>query len=529
MLNKQIDIQDVQGWIARLLVLMIFFAQPLYFNSARYSGLTYHKFVFFVVYMCIILVFILIVWLYRLTRKPRLIPRGRFSVTDWAILGFAAVMLISALLSPYKSFEVVWWNVWLGMESRYDGAITQLLYVAVYFIVSRWYRLREKDFILFAASAILVALIGIFQFYGMDFFGLWETHPYKRGYSADNYFGIWVRTTIGNVNFVSTYVCVAVLLCGFLFVRRDYKWRYVWLAGGAFSFWMMIIAGSYSGMVGTLAAMVLALPFIIQNKKYLGRFLILASSLTAIFTVQRLLYNTLILGAGTASGLIILAALMCALLAAGIALNKAGKTHESDGSVKWKMGVILIGVCLVFGLAGVEILGRSENAGPVYQAREILRGNAQDDFGSHRIHIWRNVLRAFPQHLLLGGGPDSLIFVYPTDQQMVIGGLVDKAHNEYLQILICQGILGLLCYLIFIGGVFFKGIKKAVQYPIHMAVLAAFTGYCVQAFFNISLPIIGQLLWVFAGLLASRPPPLTASENATLSENTPLLENILTG
>jgi len=34
--------------------------------------------------------------------------------------------------------------------------------------------------------------------------------------------------------------------------------------------------------------------------------------------------------------------------------------------------------------------------------------------------------------------------------------------------------------------------------------LAAFIGYCAQAFFNISVPIVSQYLWLFAGMLANK-------------------------
>ena len=499
-LSKEIDIHAAQGWLARIMVFLILCVQPLYLNSRGYMLLAHHKFVFFATYMFIILFIVFLAWGHRRIRRvPRLISQYKFSVTDFAIMGFAAVTLLSALLTPYSSEAALW-----GMPTRRDGAVTQLLYVAVYFIVSRWYKMRESDFILFGASAILVAMIGILQFFGMDFLGLWDTLPYEMRISVENYYNISFRTTLGNINFVSTYACMAILLCGFLFVRLNSKWRCLCLAGSALSFWLLIIAGSYSGMVGTLAATVLAVPFITQSKKYLGRFLSLISSFAAMLFLHRLLYNTIILGAGTAAELIILAALMLLLAAAGLRLSKASDASRSDDPVKWKRGVILIAVCIMAGLAGILILGRSESAGPVYQVREILRGNIQDDFGTHRIYIWRNALRVLPKHPLIGSGPDTFVYVFPQDAQFVFGEYYDKAHNEYLQILICQGILGLLSYFVFIGALLKNAIATAFKNPITMAVLAAFTGYCIQAFFNISHPIVSQLLWVFAGVMASK-------------------------
>ena len=64
--------------------------------------------------------------------------------------------------------------------------------------------------------------------------------------------------------------------------------------------------------------------------------------------------------------------------------------------------------------------------------------------------------------------------------------------------------LGLICYMVFLVASSFNAVPKAFRNPMLMAVLAAFFGYCVQAFFNISLPIASQLLWVFAGMLANK-------------------------
>ena len=95
-------------------------------------------------------------------------------------------------------------------------------------------------------------------------------------------------------------------------------------------------------------------------------------------------------------------------------------------------------------------------------------------------------------------------FAFPEEAHMIAGETYDKAHNEYIQILICQGALGLACYLVFLAGALIKPIPKSFKNPLAMAVLAAFAGYCVQAFFNISLPIASQTLWVFAGMLVNK-------------------------
>jgi hypothetical protein len=614
--------------------------QPLYFNEHRYRGLTGHKYNFFVLCMSIILVAVVLILLAKIIGGNKLLSLKDISVADWAILGFAGVTLISALFSPYR--DIV--DVWNGLPERHDGVITQLFYVLIFLIIAHWYKPRERDFGFFCISAICIGLIGVLQFHGWDIFKLW---PNEEGseYFVENFYNIWFRSTLGNINMLATYVCVAVLLCGFLYVKTEAsRWRYVWLAGSASCFWLMMIGGSESGMVGVLVTVILAIPFIIGSLRYLGRFLILGASWLGVYTLQKLLYDVRILEAEFAVGVFF--AVTAVLLAGGLMLTlfKKKSADNLEKPVKWKLGTVLMVVVVVVGIVSVEIFGRHNNldgfyakdgasaevkreeslnwqysmfvtggAGvemrvemmleadthydfyapvmlkspqsaeltivlqtglndkrivntmtindeelawigvghvfseselasgfatvgfesndeniefyvgyfhipdifytgfyntpwrPVYQAREMLYGRTETEFGSHRIYIWQNALEAFPSdNPIIGSGPDTFWQAFPNRAEVLElhGVRYDKAHNEYLQILICQGILGLLCFLVFLGYLLVRAVPKAFKNPMLMAVLAGFMGYCVQAFFNISLPIASQMLWVMAGVMA---------------------------
>ena len=536
----QEEIGVFQCRVARLLVILLMCVHPLYFNAEKYFHLTRHKFVFFMICVGVVLLLVAIIWAARMTRTPRLLPQDKLHVVDVAILGFAAVTLISALLSPFRS-EI---NVWIGITEpggRYDGAITQLAYVAVFFVVSRWYRPRTNDFVVFGISASIVALIGILQFYNMDFLGLWPIDDER--FAADNLFNIFFRSTLGNTNIVSTYVCVAILLCGFLYIKIRPRpapeesqgdegaaagtgthklrlWKrlaqnssafrqYLWLAASALNFWLMDLADADSGRVGVLAVMLVAIPFIVETRRTLGKTLILGASWLAAYTAQNLLYDVMVLQARTILSLIPYAAAAVLLFAGGIFLVVWGKGREPgpNDPVKWKLGVIIIGVCLVAGIAGVEFLGRQDAAAGginfVYEAREMLHGRVRDEFGTNRVYIWRNALQALPKNPVIGSGPDTFGSAFPGPAHMRYGEYYSNAHNEYIQILICQGILGIVFYLCFHGGLILRSVGKAFRNPMLMAALAAFAGYCAQSLFNLSTPICSPMLWVLAGLLGS--------------------------
>jgi len=513
-----------QARTARMLFILMCCAMPIFLVNGYYE-LPTQKWEFFIFSMVLTLLSVALVWVYRLTRRTKLLPMGKPDISDWAIIGFAAVTILVTLASPFRNDM----SIWVGIPTnpgiavgRYDGAITQLFFVAIFFIISRWYKPREKDFMWFSITAIAISIIGILQFFGLDFLGLWPNYGAN---VRKHFFDIHLRTTLGNTNTVSVFVTVAVLFTGFLYIRKKSKWQPLWFAASAFSFWMWDVANADSGTIGIAVAMLLCIPFIIQSSKTLGRTLILVSAWVATFTIQTALFGTNLLNlrqindfaaAGglhlrPLSSLLPFLAVFAVLLAVGLLLNFKGKELDPDAPPKWKLGVILIVVCILVGIVGVEFLGRPDadghGSGVIFEAREIMHGNIQDNFGTYRIFIWRNALNAFPNNPIIGTGPDTFALAFPAEAQVAAGGdyqFFENAHNEYIQYLITHGIVGLLFYLAFVISIVVRSVKKAFNDPILMAVLAAFVGYLAQAFFNISHPIASQMFWVFAGILLSR-------------------------
>jgi len=487
-------IEKTQKRIASALFIMMTCAVPLYIDHLGYFHLTWRKYNFFTVCMFIIITAAAIVFYRRYKAEVSFKRQKKFIFPEYALLGFVFITLLSSVLSPVKTMS----EIFNGIVNRHDGLFTQMCYVLVFFIMAYWYKPNTRDFGIFGITAIIISLIGILQFYGMDIFRLWPQETRGWFVPVDNFYNVFARSTIGNINFMSTYLCIAILLCGFLYVKVESKWRPVWLGASGISFWFLLMT-SNSGQLGTLAGIVLAVPFIMQSKESIARFIILASTWVGAFAFQRFFYNFLILETEPIGRLILYVAITALLLSAGLFLLLFVKGNRQ---FSWKTGVVLLTVIIVAGFAGVEIIGRHMNEyNAIYEARELMHGRIHDDFGTNRVYIWRNALTVVPDNPLIGTGPDTFLAVFPEEAQMHYGALYDKAHNEYLQILVCQGILGLLCYLLFIGSVLFKSTKPAFSNPMLMALMAAFTGYIVQAFFNISLPLASQILWVMAGIM----------------------------
>ncbi len=148
--------------------------------------------------------------------------------------------------------------------------------------------------------------------------------------------------------------------------------------------------------------------------------------------------------------------------------------------------------------------------GTLFELHNVLHGNWDDSYGSSRIFIWRNALPLIPEHPLLGGGPDTLadrigvIFETVKEDGTIKQASIDAAHNEYLNIAVCQGIPALIVYLAAVLSTVVRFIRTRTKDPVASALLAGVVCYCVQAFFAISIFISAPYFWVVWAMLHCR-------------------------
>ena len=136
------------------------------------------------------------------------------------------------------------------------------------------------------------------------------------------------------------------------------------------------------------------------------------------------------------------------------------------------------------------------------EAGNIIKGDIDDDYGTGRIEVWRKTMDIVPNYLLHGVGIDN--FAHVIDGKSIVRGVrhpirYDKAHNEYLQILVTMGIFSLISYLCLHFFVIKEGIKGKEIY-----LLLPVIGYLVQAQFNISVIEVAPLFYIGMGLLVNR-------------------------
>lgn len=134
---------------------------------------------------------------------------------------------------------------------------------------------------------------------------------------------------------------------------------------------------------------------------------------------------------------------------------------------------------------------------------EIAKGHIDDTYGTKRIYIWRHTLWVVPKNLLHGVGIDNFYYAFGSKPLSMGRWFFDKAHNEYLQILICEGIFALIAYLLFYASITFRGIKNSYKKK-EIYLILPVIGYLVQAFFNISVIEVAPFFYVALGLLIDR-------------------------
>ena len=137
------------------------------------------------------------------------------------------------------------------------------------------------------------------------------------------------------------------------------------------------------------------------------------------------------------------------------------------------------------------------------QTIEMSKGHVEEKYGSNRIFIWKNTLKIVPLYLLHGVGIDNFYYAFGKRPLSNRSYYYDKAHNEYLQILICEGMYTLGCYLAFYWLLFIRGIKYSFNKKTVLFILPLI-GYLVQAFFNISVIEVAPFIYISLGLGMNR-------------------------
>lgn len=128
--------------------------------------------------------------------------------------------------------------------------------------------------------------------------------------------------------------------------------------------------------------------------------------------------------------------------------------------------------------------------------------------GTRRGYIWKYGLESIPDHWLTGVGLDNYRYVFFSSPNWTEGMPTQgKAHNEYLHIIVTQGIFAGVNYLALLVFAARTGIADVIRAKnegsrvLPWIFLGMFTAYAAQAFVNSSVINTAMYFWIVIGLL----------------------------
>lgn len=169
---------------------------------------------------------------------------------------------------------------------------------------------------------------------------------------------------------------------------------------------------------------------------------------------------------------------------------------------------LVLGAFLLVALVSVAWIGGSE----VTERISSVASNKQTEMGSDiRFAIYRDSLHMFAKRPVLGWGLGTFADVYPQFRSFYTNQLVNRAHNDYLELLTDTGILGFGIGVWFLIAVLRPAIRKArtwsgdVNGSVALASLLGISGILVHSFvdFNLQIPANAMLFYVLCAIAAA--------------------------
>lgn len=477
--------------ICLAIILMIY---PLIF-SKTYSGILEIKYISFSI-IAITMIYFYVMEKYAFGFYKNSTYKTHFSLVDISILAFICTMLISTILSDYKVEALT------GSCSNNMGLIYYAILVCVYFAVSRMY--INKNIVIYSLSVGFVATVifATIQFMGNDIFGLIS--------SINNDLSINYLSTLGNTNIYSSFLCLItpVFMAGAV-LCDDFRKRILLYLMSFVGYIGLFTANTDGGYVGFFTAFILVL-FISVNSKYrLTRFLYLCFMYclsTVVFCIIHKMNFESARPLSDITNFMIygkLTKVLLVLFAISIFIVIKLKSRITTGRQIRKITRIIIAT--FFSL--IVVLALLVNVNKVFSLGFLDSYlKFTNDWGTGRGYVWNWCFTIFKDgniiNKIFGFGPGTcgikLLSAFGDEMKYSLGYYFTTAHNEFLEILLNTGFLGLISYVTVIISTIAKNLKNRDYF--HIIFTVGIISYATQSMFIVLQPVVVPLLFVFLGL-----------------------------
>lgn len=473
---------------------------PLWFTSSGYTTIDVDKFSFFV---CVTVIYILALLIFPLQmiitgEKPQK-PSLNIGLPHILILIYFICCVISTVISEWGYATL--WGVGQG-----DGIIKIALYLLVFMLVSQFSAVKWWYIIPLSFTIIVNFLIACMQYAGYNPFVLYPTgYTYHDAYLQ--YSGAFMGT-LGNTNFLSAYLAMAVIILIGCFVISENKKSKFLLIPIFMGIFTMFLCEVSAGIVGLFCVLICCIPWLLSSWKKVSNFLLISAVILIAISICKSIgvvyeqgQTALFFRMGTSFILLVLGVIILVIAMLCPKNNLQFKHYK-----KVRLGLIIaLFACGILSVIALYLL--PFQTGTIGEIHEILNGNLDGSFGSSRIIVWQEVAKLIPEHLWFGGGPGTLslrtdyIFSrYIEDINFTATSQIDTAHNDYLNILVNTGLISLLTYISFLVSVVYEAIKHNKSNGIMILLLSALT-YLAQIFFSFTTCTVTTVFWVILGIL----------------------------
>ncbi|MFA5104019.1 MAG: tetratricopeptide repeat protein [Candidatus Margulisiibacteriota bacterium] len=458
---------------------------------------------------------------------------------DIPVLTYIVVVAASTLISI---------NVWIsfiGSYGRYEGFITILNYVVLFFVTANYIdTIRKKRRIMMLAliSSLVMGLYGIIQRIGAD--------PYQWGGVVTNE---RVIATIGQPNFLAAYLAMAFLMGIYLLftlnnnrpiyfskkepaknmsslskkqiklLKRNTPQK---MAASYSVNWQEIIFQSkfFAAFISVPSIFVFALYYVDGNVYFLSWlavfFIAVTFAIYYAFNFEHLDYRisslaiiiSLIINLGgllstqSRGGLVGLA---CGLVVFAIICGRQTLYEYRRKIIISAVFCTVIGI-ISFATIGADQVGRFVGEVDVSSKEGVPRVEAQGAAGS-RIETWTSSFHVIADNVLFGIGPEVVKMRFPQYEtpkfrfKEAFHVKQDRSHNETLDMAVTRGIVGLVVYVWLLFSVFRLGLNNMKEDPgrnvLTAGLLGAMAAYLIQNQFSFGVVAMTSLFWIIMGMV----------------------------
>ncbi len=383
--------------------------------------------------------------------------------TDRCMVIFMVLSFISAVVGGNFAACITGYNGW------YMGVFSLLTFVLLYYYFSRFGRYYKIVLICLCVISVITYIIGILHRLMIDVIGTYEG-------IADKYKNQFL-STLGQATWYSSFLCTVLPLGIALFwcaSKRNHR-----ILGGVFSFLgfaTLVTQGSDSAYVALAGFMLVFFWFSVTSIERIERFmeiLLLFVAATRFMNLAFLVHPNPILELDTLSEFLVFHPLMWgALIVVGLLWGlsflgcKKKIYSEKVGKICRNVVFALVGLGILMAVLILYLGAHGKLSGALEElASKIPYLTWSNDWGNGRGGTWAFSWRMFMDmdfgHKLFGVGPDGYApYAYSFYQERLTQLWGDRtltnAHNEWMNAVICYGLLGAAAYI----GIFISAIKR---------------------------------------------------------------------